>query len=203
MSKNLIMVFTRNPELGIVKTRLAKTIGNNSALKIYNYLLSHTEKVIKQIDSDKIIYYSVKVRNNDIWDDLIYKKNLQKGNDLGLKMQNAFKDAFENNYYKVIIVGSDLFDLKPEHITNAFKKLDQHDIVIGPALDGGYYLIGMNKLHSCIFKNKNWGTSTVLKDTLKDLQHLDVFLLEELNDIDTFEDLKDNKTHKELITKNE
>lgn len=203
MSKNLIIVFTRNPELGKVKTRLAKTIGNQSALNIYNYLLKHTEQTIRNIHCDKAVFYSVKIRENDIWDSNIYQKLQQKGKDLGARMSNAFKYAFENNYKKVIIIGSDLFDLKPQHILTALNKLDKHDIVIGPAQDGGYYLLGMKKKYSRIFENKAWGTSTILKDTLKDLQHLDVFLLEELIDIDTFEDIKDNQTLKELITKNE
>jgi len=203
MSKNLIIVFTRNPELGKVKTRLAKTIGNQSALNIYNYLLNHTEQTIRNIHCDKAVFYSVKIRVNDIWNSNIYQKLQQKGKDLGSRMSIAFKYAFENNYKKVIIIGSDLFDLKPKHISTALNMLDKHDVVIGPAQDGGYYLLGMKKKHSNIFENKAWGTSTVLKDTLKDLQHLDVFHLEELNDIDTFEDIKDNQTLKELITKNE
>jgi rSAM/selenodomain-associated transferase 1 len=202
MSKNLIIVFTRNPELGKVKTRLAKTIGNQSALNIYNYLLNHTEQTIRNTTCDKAIFYSVKIRENDIWSSNIYHKLQQKGKDLGSRMSNAFKYAFENNYEKVIIIGSDLFDLKPKHISTALNMLDKNDVVIGPAQDGGYYLLGMKKIHSNVFENKNWGTETVLKDTIKDLQHLDVFHLEELNDIDTFEDIRDNQTLKELITKN-
>lgn len=202
MSKNLIIVFTRNPELGKVKTRLAKTIGNQSALNIYNYLLNHTEQTIRNTTCDKAIFYSVKIRENDIWSSNIYNKLQQKGKDLGSRMSNAFKYAFENNYEKVIIIGSDLFDLKPEHISTALNMLDKNDVVIGPAQDGGYYLLGMKKIHSNVFENKNWGTETVLKDTLKDLKHLDVFHLKELNDIDTFEDIRDNQTLKELIAKN-
>ena len=202
MSKNLIIVFTRNPELGKVKTRLAKTIGNQSALNIYNYLLNHTEQTIRNTTCDKAIFYSVKIRENDIWSSNIYNKLQQKGKDLGSRMSNAFKYAFENNYEKVIIIGSDLFDLKPKHISTALNMLDKNDVVIGPAQDGGYYLLGMKKIHSNVFENKNWGTETVLKDTLKDLKHLDVFHLKELNDIDTFEDIRDNQTLKELIAKN-
>ncbi len=202
MSKNLIIVFTRNPELGKVKTRLAKILGNQSALNIYNYLLKYTEQTIRNINCDKAVFYSVKIREDDIWNSNIYQKLQQKGKDLGSRMSNAFKYAFEKNYEKVIIIGSDLIDLKSKHISTTLKMLDNNDVIIGPAQDGGYYLLGMKKIHSNIFENKDWGTATVLKDTLKDLQHLDVFHLEELNDIDTFEDLKDNQTLKELITKN-
>ena len=191
MNKNLVMIFTRNPELGKVKTRLAKTIGDKSALKIYTFLLNHTKDVTQNLDCDKAVYYSVKVRENDIWDATIYQKHLQKGSDLGQKMFNAFEDSFFKGYKKVVIVGSDLLDLEEEHIKKAFIALDNNDVVIGPAQDGGYYLLGLNTLHSQIFKNKKWGTSTVLQDTLADLSNKVVKLLDKKNDIDTWEDIKD------------
>ncbi len=189
--QNLIIIFTRNPELGKVKTRLAITIGDESALNIYKFLLSHTEKMIRNIDSDKAVYYSVKVRSTDIWDKTIYQKHQQKGEDLGIRMHNAFQDALSKGYKKVVIVGSDLYDLNTEDIKQAFVQLDKHDVVIGPAEDGGYYLLGMKSLHSKVFKNKKWGTSSVLKDTLADLSNKVVKLLDEKNDIDTWEDIKD------------
>lgn len=203
MNKKLTITFTRNPELGKVKTRLAKTIGNESALAIYNFLLKHTEKIIRQIDSDKAVYYSVKVRGNDIWDASMYQKHQQEGEDLGIRMLNAFKNGFENNYQKIVIVGSDLYDLEPKHIEEAFKQLDTHDVVLGPAEDGGYYLLGMKKLHATIFKNKDWGTETVRQDTLNDLENESVFLLEQLNDVDTYDDIKDYNILKSLIIKND
>jgi len=201
MSKNLVMIFTRNPELGKVKTRLAKTIGDKSALKIYTFLLNHTKDVTQNLDCDKTVYYSVKVRQNDIWDAAIYQKLLQEGSDLGEKMFNAFKDSFFKGYKKVVIVGSDLLDLQEEHIKKAFIALDNNDVVIGPAQDGGYYLLGLNTLHSQIFKNKKWGTSTVLQDTLQDLKKINVHLLKELNDIDVYDDIKNIEILKQLIKK--
>ena len=188
--KNLIIVFTRNPELGKVKTRLAKTVGASSALDIYTFLLEHTEIIIRNITSDKAVYYSEKIREGDLWDNNIYLKYLQEGDDLGEKMHNAFKNAFNKDYEKVVIVGSDLFDLKESHLLEAFQKLNTRDVVIGPAKDGGYYLLGMKQLHPILFKNKKWGAATVLESTLNDLQQEKVKLLEALNDIDTFEDLQ-------------
>ncbi len=199
MSDNLVMVFTRNPELGKVKTRLAKTIGDEAALNIYNFLLNHTEIILRSLECDKAVYYSEKIRESDIWDKSIYQKRLQEGDNLGLKMQNSFVDAFKNGYKKVVIVGSDLYDLKAKHIQDAFKELDQIDVVIGPAHDGGYYLLGMKKLHSEVFSNKNWGTDTVLRDTLQDLKHINVHLLEELNDIDVYEDIKNISEFKQFL----
>lgn len=190
MNKNLLLIFTRNPELGKVKTRLAKTIGNEKALEIYKLLLKKTKDVTQDLHCDKAVYYSVKIRENDIWDETIYQKHQQHGKDLGTRMQNAFNNAFNNGYEKVLIIGSDLFDLTPNHINTAFKKLNTNDLVIGPAEDGGYYLLGMKKNHPAIFKNKEWGTNSVRKDTLSDLKNNTVNLLEELNDIDLYDDLK-------------
>ena len=190
MTKNLIIVFVRNPELGKVKTRLSKTIGDQGALKTYILLLKHTESVLHKVSSEKVVYYSEEIQKNDLWDDARYQKKLQKGVDLGARMQNAFDTAFKDSYEKVVIVGSDLFDLRASHIENAFKYLENHDVVLGPSLDGGYYLLGMKKLHSAVFKNKQWGTDTVFGSTIKNLQKQNVKLLEALNDIDTFEDLE-------------
>jgi len=198
MTKNLSIVFVRNPELGKVKTRLAKTIGDKKALNIYILLLKHTESVLQKVSSDKVVYYSEEIQNNDLWSDRCFQKKLQKGNDLGERMQHAFEMAFKEGYEKVVIVGSDLFDLKSAHIENAFKALENHNLVIGPSLDGGYYLLGMKVLHSAVFKNKQWGTDSVLETTLKNLEQENVKLLEALNDIDTFEDLQG---HPELLKK--
>ncbi|WP_299119939.1 TIGR04282 family arsenosugar biosynthesis glycosyltransferase [uncultured Tenacibaculum sp.] len=199
MSKNLLLIFTRNPELGKVKTRLAKTIGDESALNIYKFLLNHTKEVTQDLNCDKAVYYSVKVRNNDIWDASNYQKRQQNGDDLGIRMKNAFQEAFDKNYEKVLIIGSDLYDLKPNHINEAFEKLNSNDIVIGPAEDGGYYLLGMKELHSEVFKNKAWGTSTVRQDTLNDLQNVSVHLLETLNDVDVFNDIKGNPAFEQFL----
>ncbi|MDB4094435.1 TIGR04282 family arsenosugar biosynthesis glycosyltransferase [Flavobacteriaceae bacterium] len=190
MNKNIIIVFVRNPELGKVKTRLSKTIGNEDALKVYKILLKHTESVLGTASSDKVVYYSEEIQKNDLWNASIYQKKLQKGTDLGARMLMAFETAFEDSYENVVIVGSDLFELKPIHLKKAFEALENHEVVLGPSLDGGYYLLGMTKLHPTLFKNKQWGTDSVLESTLKDLKKHNVKLLEALNDIDTFEDLQ-------------
>jgi rSAM/selenodomain-associated transferase 1 len=190
MPKNLLLVFTRNPELGKVKTRLAKTVGNATALKIYTFLLKRTRDIVVKVSADKAVYYSVKVRENDIWDASIFQKHQQVGEDLGIRMLHAFKNGFKAGYKKVIIIGSDLYDLTSETIENAIIALENNEVVIGPAEDGGYYLLGMNSLEEKIFKNKDWGTETVRKDTLEDLKDKKVFLLGELNDVDVFEDIE-------------
>jgi uncharacterized protein len=189
-SENLLLIFTRNPELGKVKTRLAKTVGDETALEIYKFLLQKTRDISSKVTADKAVYYSVKIRNNDIWDEKKYQKYQQIGEDLGIRMLNAFENSFDAGYKKVMIIGSDLYDLSTENIEIAFKKLDTNDVVIGPAEDGGYYLLGMNVLQENIFKNKDWGTGTVRKDTLLDLKDKKVHLLSALNDVDVFEDIE-------------
>ncbi|MEN8857866.1 MAG: TIGR04282 family arsenosugar biosynthesis glycosyltransferase [Flavobacteriaceae bacterium] len=189
-SKKLLMIFTRNPELGKVKTRLSKSVGDIMALDIYQFLLDKTKEVTQNISADKVVYYSEKIAENDLWNSSLYKKEVQFGDDLGAKMEYAFQTAFENNYEKVLLIGSDLYDLEPSHINEAFEKLKNKDVVIGPALDGGYYLVGLKKNYPEIFKNKRWGTSSVRKDTLKNLEKVDVHLLPILNDVDVLEDIE-------------
>jgi rSAM/selenodomain-associated transferase 1 len=190
MKTNALLIFTRNPELGKVKTRLAKTIGNEKALVVYNDLLLHTMIETHAINCDKFVFYDTKITKNDIWSEEYYQKKLQTNGDLGQRMHDAFETLFEMGYQNCVIVGSDLFDLKAIIIETAFEKLMTHDVAIGPAEDGGYYLLGLKKNNAIIFQNKDWGTDTVFKTTLKNLDGQNVCLLETLNDIDTFADLE-------------
>ncbi|EZH71625.1 glycosyltransferase [Aquimarina atlantica] len=189
--KNLLLIFTRNPELGKCKTRLAATIGDQAALDIYKFLLQHTVDITKNLNVHKEVHYSVKIRDNDSWNPEVYTKKQQVGDDLGQRMEYAFAAGFANGYQNIIIIGSDMYDLTQKDIENAFLALASHEYVIGPAEDGGYYLFGMKSLNSQVFKNKTWGTETVLKDTLKNIQNKNLKLLEERNDIDYYEDIKD------------
>lgn len=199
MNKNLLLIFTRNPELGKAKTRLAKTVGDETALEIYKFLLQKTRDVSSKVTSDKAVYYSVKIREDDIWNENTFQKHQQVGQDLGIRMLNAFKNGFDVGYEKVMIIGSDLYDLTSENIEKAFEELDTNDVVLGPAEDGGYYLLGMKSLEENIFKNKNWGTETVRKDTLSDLKDKKVHLLQELNDVDVFEDIEHHPAFQQFL----
>lgn len=190
MQENLIIIFARNPKLGKVKTRLAKTIGDFAALETYKILMKHTANVVEKSNAEKIVFYSEYIDHNDVWAKIKCKKVKQSEGDLGEKMQTAFEYAFELGYKKIVIIGSDVYSLKTEHIDSAFTQLETHDVVIGPAHDGGYYLLGLNFIIPELFEQKKWGTSSVLENTLADLNELNVTLLEPLNDIDTYEDLK-------------
>ncbi|WPR71411.1 TIGR04282 family arsenosugar biosynthesis glycosyltransferase [Flavobacterium sp. NG2] len=190
MKTKALIIFTRNPELGKVKTRLAKTIGDEKALQVYKDLLQHTMEQTQNLDCDKYVFYDTIVIENDIWNPNDYHKKVQVSGDLGTKMHAAFELLFDLGYQKCIIIGSDLFDLKTAIIRQAFEDLDKIETVIGPAEDGGYYLLGLKKNNKLIFQNKDWGTSSVLESTLKDLEKNQVHLLETLNDIDTIDDLE-------------
>ena len=190
MKTDALIIFTRNPELGKVKTRLAKTIGDEKALQVYCDLLLHTMTESKPVNCDKFVFYDSTIVEDDIWSKEFYHKKLQSSGDLGKRMHDAFETLFEMGYQNCIIIGSDLFDLKTSLIDTAFIKLLDHEAVIGPADDGGYYLLGLKQNNSLIFQNKDWGTNTVFKATISDLAEHKVCVLDTLNDIDTFEDLE-------------
>ena len=186
MLKKAIILFTKNPELGKVKTRLAKTLGNEKALEIYKKLLLHTQQIVAPVLVDKFVFYSNKIIENDAWSNEVYHKKIQKGIDLGERMKNAFQELFELNYDSICIIGSDCFELNSEIINDAFKVLKNNDIIVGPTFDGGYYLLGMNKLHSPLFENIVWSTETVFKETLFKIEkaNLSKAILVKLNDVD-------------------
>lgn len=188
-SNNLLLIFTRNPELGKCKTRLASTIGDQAALAIYKFLLQHTVSITENLFFDKQVLYSEEVLENDLWNSNIFEKKLQKGIDLGERMQNAFIDGFKAGYKNICIIGSDMFDLSQNDLENAFKQLEKHNFVIGPAADGGYYLLGMNLLNKKLFIDKAWGTGNVLKHTLVDLEGENYISLDTRNDVDLYEDI--------------
>lgn len=187
-----IMVFVRNPIFGKVKSRLAATIGKDKALDIYKLLLAHTEKICKDIPVSKFIFYEDFINWDDIWNNEIYEKMLQEGDDLGERMKNAFKNLFDRGFKEIIIIGSDCYDLIGNIIFEAFNILSKKNVVIGPALDGGYYLLGMNNFMPELFDNKKWSSNTVYRDTIEQLNTLNYSYhsLVLLSDIDLEEDIK-------------
>ncbi len=191
MSKNLLLILTRNPELGKCKTRLAAKVGDKTALDIYQFLLNHTVSFTKDLVVEKWVYYSESIWEDDIWDNKVYQKKLQKGKDLGERIMNAFKEGFQAGFENIIVIGSDMFHLNQSDLEEAFSKFKDHNYVVGPAEDGGYYLLGMKSLKVELFQNKTWGTDTVLSDTLSDLKSEKIALLDEKNDVDYYEDIKD------------
>ncbi len=199
---NLLLIFTRNIELGKCKTRLAQTLGEQAALEIYTLLVAHTAAVSKGVHAAKWVYYSKEIAVNDLFDEGDFDKRVQKGPDLGERMANAFREGFQEGYQKVLIIGSDMYDLDASEIDRAFLELDEHDYVIGPAQDGGYYLMGMKTLHDSIFSRVDWSTEHVLNQTLEKIEGSKVKLLETKNDIDTYEDLAGISAFSQYLDKN-
>lgn len=192
MSDELLIIFVKNPVAGKVKTRLAESIGSNNALHIYKTLLRHTHSLAGAIDADTQVWYSAKIDRTDLWENGSFDKYLQNGENLGRRMSDAIGKGFDDGYSRVVIIGSDCADLTPEHIRNAFTELTSTDCVIGPARDGGYYLLGLSRFLPDVFEEIEWSKPSVFDDSIKILgqNNFSVELLEELNDIDTIEDLK-------------
>ena len=193
--KNALIVFVRKPEWGKVKTRLAATVGNDVALDIYKELLQHTFNIVKSTPVTKFIYYVNKIEKDDLWNAEGFVKRLQSDTDLGSKMKDAFSEVLNEGYKKAVIIGSDCMDLTTAIIVQAFDLLETKDTVIGPAKDGGYYLLGMKYLSSFIFKDKNWSTSSVYNDTVIDMEAngISFGVLPLLNDVDTEDDWLSSK----------
>jgi len=191
MSENLLIIFIKNPILGEVKTRLAASIGPEKALEVYHLLLDRTQAVTKLVPYDKVIYYSDSIIQDDSWDENTYKKEVQQSTDLGEKMESAFHKGFEQGYKNICLIGSDCYELSDEVIEEAFDKILACDMVLGPCLDGGYYLIGLKKVFPEIFRNKKWSTDTVLQETLQDAKEkkISFSLLPTLTDVDEEKDL--------------
>ncbi len=187
--KRLLIVFMRNPVLGKTKTRLANDVGDRMAYEVYVKLLEHTHRVAKYAICDKIVYYSDKIIHNDIWEKELFMKAVQSKGDIGMRMEAAFAKAFSDGYQSVVVTGTDIFGLTTGIINMAFYKLKSNDFVIGPAKDGGYYLLGMNKMNYDLFRNKKWSSEIVYGQTIKNFGRSKYYSLPELTDLDTLDDV--------------
>ena len=190
MARPAIITFIKNPELGKAKTRLAATVGDERALEIYKELLRHTRETVQAVAGiDAFLFYSKFIDENDDWSNDFFTKKLQPAGDLGTKMIAAFAEVFKTNQ-PVIIVGSDCASLTSEILENAISILKEKDFVIGPAIDGGYYLLGMNTFQPSVFENIEWSTEQVFLQTVAKIEALKMNygLLPALSDIDFEED---------------
>jgi len=191
--RTAIITFVRTPELGKVKTRIAAAVGPHEALRIYKQLLLHTRHVLTEVKGDTYIYHtgSLAGESSDLWKADVFHKRPQVEGDLGDKLQAAFAECLRE-YDKVIVIGSDCASLTSSHIDRAISALDDTDAVLGPTLDGGYYLLGLRRSIPSVFENIHWSTATVLDETLAQLAATNAThtLLEKLSDIDYIEDWK-------------
>ncbi len=189
-----LIIFVRHPELGKVKTRLAKVIGDEKTLTVYGLLLKHTRKATQALNCRKFVYYAGIVPEHDQWDLPGYTKRQQFGADLGERMFNAFTELFNQGFKRIMIIGSDCYQLRSAHLDAAAKALEKNDAVIGPTFDGGYYLLGMNMLVPGIFADKSWSTGEVAEQTIKTITRHDLsyHVLVKLHDVDEAADLEKN-----------
>ena len=148
-----------------------------------------------KVAADTFVFYHEQITTDDIWNGDGFYKKLQTGESLGDKMKAAFDEILELGYKKVLIIGSDCLQLNSAIINAGFNLLDEHDTVIGPATDGGYYLLGMKENYGFLFDNKTWSTKSVLDESMKDMQqhHLSTGLLPLLTDVDTEADWIESK----------
>lgn len=196
-NKSIVIVFLRAPEKGRVKTRLAREVGDEQALALYKTFAQTTLLAVERSGMDHRICFFPAEKQTLVEDwlgpDHVYMP--QMGNDLGQRMGNALAAVFDQGAQKAIIVGTDIPDINARHLLEAMDLLDQKQVVIGPSLDGGYWLIGFQQDGFCpdLFYPIDWGTETVFSTTLEKCKaaNLSPGLLPALQDIDSLEDLQD------------
>ena len=192
-----IIIFTRFPEPGLTKTRLIPALGPEGACRLHREL---TEKIVAQVQQIKKsyplmmeIHFSGGSREQMAgWLGRDFEYVIQEEGDLGARMRLAFEKGFRQGWKRVVLIGSDLPDLTSAIIRASFNRLTSHDLVLGPARDGGYYLIGLTANRPELFGNSIiWGTKEVFKSTLITAGQLGLktALLARLRDVDRPEDL--------------
>lgn len=200
--ENIILCFCKHPTPGLVKSRLAKDIGNERAAEIYKLLLDEILKSISDLEAEVYLYcypdvdHPILQQHKDK-----YKLTLEKqcDGDLGMKMFHAISSHLNKNS-NVVLVGSDCLEINACYIQKAFESLNSgYEIVLGPAIDGGYVLIGANNINVSIFQNIAWSTNEVLKQTEEKINELDwkYYCLNKVRDLDTLEDFQYFATHHE------
>ena len=194
-SKTALIVFAREPRLGRVKTRLARDLGAELALELYQGLVEDVLAVAGRTAAAGRFIYAADLEPAGSffarWQ-AGFAVVAQTGADLGARMDAAFREVVGAGFDRVILIGSDCPDLTPAILADAAQRLTDHDLVLGPAADGGYYLIGLNRPRPALFAGVDWGTDRVLAQTAARAKALGLrtSLLAERQDIDTLADLR-------------
>jgi len=195
MMRNLFGLLAKYPEAGKVKTRLARDIGAEGAAKMYKII---AERVFRDTsperdsDFERVIFYSPPEDKGRFESWIPGEKLLsQRGRAIGDIMGNALKDLLESGASKAVITGVDIPGLNRDIIKYAFLKLDNADLVIGPAEDGGYYLVGMKAAHPEIFRGISWSTGKVFDETICIIEKMGLrySTVRTLTDVDRIEDI--------------
>lgn len=182
-------IFAKPPLPGLVKTRLIIDLGPTKATQVYRHCLEHTLDVAQLSGLDYQVYLSQEFDGEPFQEE---QYSVQRGEDLGARMINAMRDLQAGGAPAAIIIGSDCLDLDPRHLQQAAQALADHEIVLAPAADGGFALIGCRQADPELFRAVTWSSAGVLAQTMANAQRLRyrVRLLDTLRDIDTLQDLE-------------
>ena len=195
-NRKKLIIFTRYPEPGTTKTRMIGALGAGGAAELHRQMTERAVGTARKLRDSIGIVIEIHFGGGDdskmrqwLGNDIAYAEQI--GLDLGERMDHAFKAAFDQGCDRIVVVGSDCPELTVDILEKAFQALDSHPVVLGPAFDGGYYLVGLKQRLTDIFQNIPWGSGNVLKETRKVLlsQKVSFALLERLSDVDTPEDL--------------
>ncbi len=196
-----ILLFVKFPEKGKVKRRLSANLREDVVQDLYRCFVEDTLILLKNVDACLFIcFFPADAKKKfQKWLGSTLAFLPQNGKDLGERMNNCFTEAFAKGFQRVVLIGSDSPDLPEEYILQAFTMLQTHDAVLGPSVDGGYYLIGFRKTTctSQVFEDIPWSSHTVLQQTLMKIKqmHYSIGLLPVWSDVDTITDLK-NLSHR-------
>lgn len=197
IAKERLIIFSRYPEPGKTKTRLIPALGAEQAANLQRQMTEHTLTQVRALQKDRLTTMEVRFAGGDpslmarwLGADLVYQP--QGDGDLGTRMARSLSLAFQDHVDRAVIIGTDCPGLNAHLMAEAFEQLHlEHDLVLGPALDGGYYLLGLRYFIPELFIGINWGTSAVLPQTVAISQQLNLAIayLPQLADVDRPEDL--------------
>jgi rSAM/selenodomain-associated transferase 1 len=199
-----LAILAKAPVAGQVKTRLAPTLGIQGAADMYRCFLLDTVELVMRLDGIEILLLYDPPEAAQALREMIgesFELAPQSGGDLGSRMNNGFRDLFARGCESAIIIGTDLPTLPLSHLTAAFSILDRKATVLGPSLDGGYYLFGLRELQPQLFEGIAWSTNRVLGQTVDRINRLGLAVecLEPWYDVDTVEDLGFLTSHLRLL----
>ena len=189
-----IIIFTRVPIPGQTKTRMMPAMSAMGCARLHACFLKDIRRECRKTGADLYICYTPKDRKEGLYPVLGAGQRYmpQRGDGLGERMYQAIREVLEQGYDSCILIGTDVPEVRAEHLNRAFHVLEGHDIVLGPTADGGYYLVGMKKPWPCVFHVKGYGRNSVLEDTVCQLRKagLTTGFTNTIHDMDTCEDLR-------------
>ena len=199
-SRKALLIFLRYPEPGQVKSRLSAAVGPDEAARTYEKLARRSLGVVADFKRqhptvEVFVFYTPAERQLQIQEAFPgpWRFACQQGEDLGERMEHAIRHVMNQDFSEVLLTGTDLADLEPADLEEAFRAVESGYAALGPAHDGGFYLIGLDRLCPMAFQSERWGTSDVFKRTAHLLTRsgFQVRRLKERKDVDRLEDLAD------------